>query len=55
MAAVLHDVVEDTEWMFEGLRKEGIDEALIEALDCLTRRAGESYREFTGTGSLLIV
>ena len=46
MAAVLHDVVEDTEWTFEDLRKEGFDEALIEALDCLTRREGESYKEF---------
>ena len=46
MAAVLHDVVEDTEWTFENLRKEGFDEALIEALDCLTRREGESYKEF---------
>lgn len=44
MAAVHHDVVEDTEWTFEDLRKEGFDEALIEALDCLTRRDGESYK-----------
>ncbi|MFC4993546.1 GTP pyrophosphokinase [Rubritalea tangerina] len=46
MAAVLHDVVEDTEWTFEDLRNEGFNEALIEALDCLTRREGESYKEF---------
>lgn len=46
MAAVLHDVVEDTEWTFEDLRKEGFDAALIEALDCLTRRKGEPYKEF---------
>ena len=46
MAAVLHDVVEDTGWTLEGLRKEGFDELLIEALDCLTRRDGESYKEF---------
>ena len=46
MAAVLHDVVEDTEWTFEDLKKEGFDAELIEALVCLTRREGESYKEF---------
>lgn len=46
MAAVLHDVVEDTDWTFEDLRREGFEDTLIEALDCLTRRDGESYKEF---------
>lgn len=32
-----HDVVEDCDWTFEDLNKEGIDEVGIEALVCLTR------------------
>ena len=45
-AAVLHDVVEDTGWTLEALRREGFAEAVVEAVDCLTRRDGESYQEF---------
>ncbi|MFL6332268.1 MAG: HD domain-containing protein [Pyrinomonadaceae bacterium] len=46
MAAVLHDVVEDTDWTLERLRGEGFSEEVLEAVDCLTHRAGESYQEF---------
>jgi (p)ppGpp synthase/HD superfamily hydrolase len=46
MAAVLHDVVEDTEWTFERLREAGFSEEVLEAIDCLTHREGESYQEF---------
>jgi (p)ppGpp synthase/HD superfamily hydrolase len=46
MAAVLHDVVEDTEWTFERLREAGFSEEVLEAVDCLTHREGESYEEF---------
>lgn len=46
MAAVLHDVIEDTKWTVEDLRQEGFDNILLEALDCLTRQDGESYKEF---------
>lgn len=42
MAAVLHDVIEDTYVTFEMLREEGFPEEVIEALDVLTRRKGES-------------
>ena len=48
MAAVLHDVVEDTDWTLDRLRDEGLPEEVIEAVDCLTRRDGESYQEFVG-------
>lgn len=41
--AVLHDVVEDTDWTFEGLKAEGFSQNIIEALDCLTRRDDETY------------
>ena len=46
MAAVLHDVVEDTEWTIERLREAGFSEEVLEAIDCLTHREGEDYEEF---------
>ena len=46
MAAVLHDVVEDTGWTLEQLREEGFPDEVLEAVDCLTHRSGESYQEF---------
>ena len=46
IAAVLHDVVEDTGWTFAGLRQEGFPEEVIEAVDCLTQRVEEPYESF---------
>src|SRR5262249_4397457 len=46
MAAVLHDVVEDTPTTLDDLRREGFPQAVVEAVDCLTRREDESYDEF---------
>jgi (p)ppGpp synthase/HD superfamily hydrolase len=46
MAAVLHDVVEDTDWTLERLREEGFSEEVLAAVDCLTHRDGESYQAF---------
>ncbi len=46
MAAVLHDVVEDSGWTLDGLRREGFPEAVLEAVECLTRRRDESYEAF---------
>jgi (p)ppGpp synthase/HD superfamily hydrolase len=46
MAAVLHDVVEDSAWTLEGLKAEGFSEAVLEAVDRLTKRGGESYEVF---------
>ena len=42
-AAVLHDIVEDTEWTIESLREEGFSEEVLFAVDCLTQRDGEPY------------
>jgi (p)ppGpp synthase/HD superfamily hydrolase len=44
IAALLHDVVEDSsDWSLERLRAEGFPEAVVEAVDRLTRRPGEPY------------
>jgi (p)ppGpp synthase/HD superfamily hydrolase len=44
--AVLHDVVEDSNMTLFDLKNEGFSSNVIEALDCLTRRADESYEQF---------
>jgi (p)ppGpp synthase/HD superfamily hydrolase len=43
--AVLHDVVEETELTLEHLRALGYAESVVYAVDCLSRRPGESYEE----------
>lgn len=46
IVAILHDVVEDTDWTFERLTQEGFPDEVIEALDCVTKREGEEYDDF---------
>jgi (p)ppGpp synthase/HD superfamily hydrolase len=46
IAAVLHDLVEDTEWTIDLLRAEGFGAEVLAAIECLTRRDDESYNEF---------
>ncbi len=46
IVAVLHDLVEDTSWTFEKLRRNGFPKEIVEAIDCLTKRKGESYQDF---------
>lgn len=46
IAAVLHDVVEDTAVTLEELRGEGFPEAVLEAVEALTKRDGEDYEAF---------
>jgi len=46
IAAVLHDVVEDTPWTLDGLRAEGFSARVVEAVDALTRRESETYEAF---------
>lgn len=47
IAGVLHDVVEDSEWTFEMLEKEGIPKDVIDALKCVTKLSvDEDYDHF---------
>jgi (p)ppGpp synthase/HD superfamily hydrolase len=46
IAAVLHDVVEDSTVAFDDLRARGLPEEAIEAVVCLTKQNGEDYDQF---------
>lgn len=47
IVGVLHDVVEDTNWTFEGLAAEGFSAEVIEALRCVTKLSeSEPYDKF---------
>jgi len=46
ICAILHDVVEDADVSFEDLKLQGFSNEIITALDCLTKREGESYDDF---------
>lgn len=44
--ALLHDVIEDTDWTVDALRAEGFPDTVLQAVACLTHREGESYMEY---------
>jgi (p)ppGpp synthase/HD superfamily hydrolase len=46
MAAVLHDVVEDSAWTLDDLRARGFSGEVLAAVDALTKREGEDYEAF---------
>lgn len=46
MVAVLHDVVEDSDWTIKALTREGFPKQVLEAVDHLTKRDGEEYDAF---------
>lgn len=46
IVAILHDVVEDSDVTLDNLREMGYSEEIVEAIDHLTRREGESYEAF---------
>lgn len=46
ICAVLHDVIEDTGITLKQLQSQGFTNEIIATLDCLTKRAGESYDDF---------
>ena len=46
VAAVLHDLVEDSPITLDDLRARGYSAEVVEAVDHVTRREGESYEQF---------
>lgn len=46
VAALLHDILEDTECNSEILKERGISETNIKLVECLTRRPGEKYFDY---------
>jgi (p)ppGpp synthase/HD superfamily hydrolase len=46
VAGVLHDLVEDTDYIFEDLEEMGCPDEVTEALRHVTKRDGESYADF---------
>ena len=46
ICGILHDLVEDTPWTFEALRREGFSEEVIRALVCVTKQPNEPYTHF---------
>ena len=47
IVGVLHDLIEDTPWTFDDLKKEGFSSNVIEAIRCLTKKSeDENYESF---------
>jgi len=46
LAGVLHDIIEDTDVTLDDLRVAGYPDEVLQALDCLTKREGETYEQF---------
>lgn len=44
--AILHDVVEDSDWTVEDLSREGFPQNIIEAIDAVSKREDEPYMEY---------
>lgn len=44
--ALLHDVVEDSDWTLEDLRKDGLPEEVVQAVGILTKKRNENYEEY---------
>ena len=44
--AVLHDIVEDTSITLQDLKDMGYNSDIVNSIDCLTKRNGESYDDF---------
>jgi (p)ppGpp synthase/HD superfamily hydrolase len=44
--AILHDVIEDSDWTLEQFRAEGFSERVLKGLDSLTHRLGEPYEDY---------
>ncbi|MDQ7779730.1 MAG: HD domain-containing protein [Planctomycetota bacterium] len=51
IAAILHDVVEDTDVTLGDLRRKGFSLRVIAAVEALTRRSNEAYDDFVTRAS----
>ena len=52
IVAVLHDVLEDTAITPDQLKEIGFSETVLEALDSVTKKAGEKYEDFVRRAAL---
>lgn len=46
IVAILHDVVEDSDATLDNLQNQGFSEDVVDAVDALTHRDGESYESY---------
>jgi len=46
IVALLHDVVEDSDWTLEALVEEGFPQRIVDAIGCVTNREREGYDDF---------
>ena len=46
IVSLLHDVIEDTCVTLDHLKQEGFSDSVLNALDAITKREGESYDQF---------
>ena len=46
IVALLHDILEDTDTTIDELKSLGLEDNIIEAIECITRLEEESYKEY---------
>jgi len=46
VVALLHDIVEDTDYTLEKLKTQGFSDEVVSAIDCLTKRKNEIYEDY---------
>ena len=46
MCAILHDVVEDTDWTMECISEEGFPNDVVKAVKAITHKKGQPYQEY---------
>ena len=55
ITAILHDVVEDTDWTFDKLKQEGFSDEIVKAIDSVTKRKGEEYLTFVNRSNKNVI
>lgn len=46
IVAILHDLVEDTNWTIQGLRMEGFSEDILYSIDTITKKPKQLYMDY---------